>query len=704
MNTLSRADFITLASSMAGSLVLLTSGCNMSTPGGEHGENFSSSAWIVIHPDDTIVFFSNRTEMGQGVILGLPTLVAEELDVALDRIRYEVAQPDAKYFYPGEKSMSTGGSMSMRMSWHPLRQAAATARTMLIQAAAKNWNVSAASLRTDNGEVIDPASNRRATYGALATQAAALPVPQDVALKSPAKYKLIGKANVQRADIPSKVNGSTKYGIDVVVPGMKYVAIARSPVFGGTVKSFDANKAKQVTGVTDVVQVPTGVAVIANNTWAAFQGKLALTIEWDEGPNAYLNSPALFAEYERLARSGSGVRVGYTRGNVDSARGKTIEALYEGPFLAHATMEPMNATADVRDDACEIWAPTQAQSRCRTAAAKITGLPPEKIILHTTALGGGFGRRLQSDYVEEAVEVSKAIKAPVKVMWTREDDIQHDFYRPMAANSVRGILDPNLRLVSLETTAVAESIVKLYSHSNAVDYHPLFGIEDAAYEIPNLRINVVDKVSGVPVGSWRAPDANWNSFVLESFIDEAAHAAGKDPVEFRLAMLKQGSPATRCLQMAAERARWGTPRSRVHQGVAMMYWNGSTAALIADVSLANGRPKVHHVTVAVHCGTAVNPGIIVAQTRSAVNFGLSAALTGNITLQNGRVQQSNFNDYTVLLMADSPSIDVSTVPSEEPPTGMGELGVPGIAPAIANAIFAMTGKRVRRLPFNLENL
>jgi isoquinoline 1-oxidoreductase beta subunit len=358
----------------------------------------------------------------------------------------------------------------------------------------------------------------------------------------------------------------------------------------------------------------------------------------------------------------------------------------------------MNATAHVQSDRCEIWAPTQAQTRCQAAAAKITGLPLEKVIVHTTALGGGFGRRLQSDYVEEAVSVSKAIGAPVKVVWTREDDMQHDYYRPMAVNTIRGAFDSSGKLVSVETTAVSESIVKLYSHSDKVDYHALSGISDSAYEIPNLRINVIDSPSGVPVGSFRAPDANWNSFVFESFVDELAHAAGKDPVAFRLAMLAPGSPAARCLQLVAQRAPWGKPVVGTHQGVAMMFWNGSTGATIVDISLANNQPKVHRISVAVHCGTVVNPQIVEAQVQSAVIFGLTAALTGNITLQNGSVQQSNFNNYIILRMADAPKIDVYVVPSTDPPTGIGELGVPGVAPAITSAMFAMTGKRIRRLP------
>jgi isoquinoline 1-oxidoreductase subunit beta len=698
---LSRADFVKLLASFTGGLILATDGGCIARFDNAAENTTPFNTWIAIAPNEQITFIIAKTEMGQGISTGVATLIADELDVPLRGVRVQVASPSPAYNYPGlPAGMSTGGSTSTRDSWLPMRRAGATARAMLIQAAAKSWNVDASSLRTHEGTVVDPASHRSATYGSLAADAAKLSVPQDVELKSRDAFTLIGKADVQRIDIPSKVNGTAKYGIDVVIPGMKYAAIARCPVFGGTVKSFDATAARKVSGVTDVVQVPSGVAVIATNTWAAFQGKNALVVQWDNGSNANVNTSQLFTQYEQLARSGQGARVGFTRGNVDTGNGKTVEALYAGPFLPHMTMEPMNATAYVQRDRCEVWAPTQAQTRCQAAAAKITGLPLEQVIVHTTAIGGGFGRRLQSDYVEEAVAVSKAIGAPVKVQWTREDDTQHDFYRPMAVNSIRGALDPNGKVLSVETTAVSESIVKLYANSDKVDYHALSGISDSAYEIPNLRINVVDSPSGIPVGSYRAPDANWNSFVFESFIDELAHAAGKDPIAFRLAMLPEGSVAARCLQTVARRANWGKPSAGSHQGVAMMFWNGSTGATIVDVSLANGAPKVHRVTCVVSCGTVVNPSIVEAQVQSAVIFGLTAALTGNITLQNGSVQQSNFDNVTILRMADAPRIDVYALPSTAAPTGIGELGVPGVAPAIASAIFAMTGKRVRRLPFN----
>jgi CO/xanthine dehydrogenase Mo-binding subunit len=445
--------------------------------------------------------------------------------------------------------------------------------------------------------------------------------------------------------------------------------------------------------------------VIASNTWAAFQGKNALVVEWDEGPNAQLNSEDMFAECQRLARDPSKGVAALQRGNVNSVSGKAVEGIYLGPFLAHAAMEPENATADVRADSVEVWAPTQAQTRALLRTMQITGLPAEKIAIHTTMLGGGFGRRLQSDYIEEAVEVSKAVGAPVKVQWTREDDTQHDFYRPMSINAIAAVLDNKGHITAMTHRIVAEATgreyrPKQFGQAHGIDGSALRGITDAPYDMPNYAVTYIEKEYGVPVGSWRAPDANWNTFVVESFMDELAHAAGKDPIEFRLANLQPDSPAALTLRSVTQHAKWGERRSGIYQGAAIMVWNGSTGALVADVSMNGKTPKVHHVTAVVDIGTVVNPEVVVAQVRSAINYGLSAALTGKITLKNGRVQQANFDTYTVLHMADAPQIDVYPMPSHEHPTGIGELGLPGIAPAMGNAIFAATGTRVRRLPFS----
>jgi isoquinoline 1-oxidoreductase beta subunit len=662
---------------------------------------FVPNAWVRIAPDDTVTVVLSKSEMGQGVSTGLPMIVAEEMDASIDLVRFENAPADPRYIDPAYGDMITGGSASVHDGWMPLREAGATARAMLVAAAAKQWSVDPSSCSTKNSVVYHAASNRKASYGSLAKSAAALPIPQNVPLKSPDRFTLIGKAR-QRADIPHKVNGTAQYGVDVRVPGMLYAAVARSPVFGGAVRTFEAGRAKAVFGVVDVVRISNGVAIIAKNTWAAFQGRNALEIVWDEGPNANVDTESLFAEAEDLAKTHRGESLALERGNADTP-GTVLEATYRGPFLAHATMEPQNATADVREDRCEIWAPTQVQLRARAAAARITGLAPENCLVHTTYLGGGFGRRLEVDFVEEAVELSKAMRAPVKVMWTREDDIQHDFYRPMSLNVVRGVLSGG-ELTALSHQVVSPSVLRRWSPKwfrSGIDSMSVAEVIDAPYAVPNFRVTFTDHEQGIPVGNWRAPEACWNGFVTESFIDELAHAAGKDPLTFRLSLLESNPRAAAVLQLAAERAGWrGKSKAGIAQGMAITFLNGSHAALVADVSMQGKVPKVHRVVAAVDCGMVLNPDIVVQQAQSAANYGLSAALTGKITLKQGRVQQSNFHDYTVLRMADAPSIEVHIVPSTEDPTGVGEICTPPVAPAVGNAIFALTGKRVRQLPLS----
>jgi isoquinoline 1-oxidoreductase beta subunit len=667
-----------------------------------------------IAPDESITIFVAKSEMGQGVATGMPTIVADELDAAFDRVRIVFAPAAPEYGSPeygGDQI--TGGSTSVAGSWIPLRTAGATARTMLLAAAAKQWAVDPATCTTHLGVVTHGASGRTATYGSLAVAAAAIPVPAaaSVVLKTPAAFTLIGK-NQRRLDIPLKTNGTAQYGIDIEVPGMVYAAIARSPVFGGTVKTVNDKPARAVSCVTGVVRISNGVAVIATNTWAAFQGKLALEIVWNEGPVAKQTTARMFAAAEHLAKTRSGEKIGLTRGMPDNQTGTVVEALYRGPFLAHATMEPMNATAWVRDDSCEIWAPNQVQQRGQRVAANVTGLPIEKITVHTTYLGGGFGRRLEADYMQEAVEVSKAIHKPVKVTWTREDDIQHDFYRPMSVNTMRGVVSGGT-VSALTTTIVQPSWLRHWlidatagvrdgfgpSAHGGVDLTSVFGAIDAPYTIPHTRIGYIDYEPGIPAGSWRAPNANWNSFVFESFIDELAHAAHQDPLAFRVKLLAKNPRALGVLELAAEKAGWGKPHPGVAQGLAVTFWGGSYSGMVVDVSMAGGRPKVHRVVTAVDCGVVVNPDIVKQQSEGSALFGLSAALTGNITIDKGRVMQNNFYDYTVLRMADTPPVDVYIVPSAETPTGIGEICTPPIAPAIGNAIFKLTGKRVRSLPF-----
>ncbi|MBV8638512.1 MAG: xanthine dehydrogenase family protein molybdopterin-binding subunit [Candidatus Eremiobacteraeota bacterium] len=703
LDALDRGGFLRLAGTLGAGLVFAVylPGCGRSSTSSSSAP-FAPNAWVRIAPDNTVTVVVNKSEMGQGVATGLPTIVADELDADPNLLKFEFAPADQQYIDPVYGAMITGGSTSVKDMWMPLRTAGATARAMLIAAAAQQWSLDPSACTAKNGVVYHSASNRTASYGSLTAIASGLKVPTNVPLKRPDQFTIIGQQH-QRLDIPQKLNGTAEYGIDVRVPGMLYAAIARSPVFGGKVKSFDPKAAKAVAGVVDVVQVSNGVAVVAKNTWSAFQGKNALQIDWDDGPNANLTTEALFAEAEELARTHRGELVALSRGNTETAKGTVVEATYRGPFLAHTTMEPQNATADVREDRCEVWAPNQVQQRSQQEAVNVTGLPLEKCVVHTTLLGGGFGRRLESDYVREAVEVSKAVKAPVKVMWTREDDIQNEFYRPMSVNVVRGVL-ANGTLTSLSHQVVSQSWLKRWHPQwlkNGVDMLSMAEAVDAPYYVPNFKATFIDHEHGIPVGSWRAPDANWNGFVTESFIDELAHAAGKDPLTFRLALFEKTPRAAGVLRLAAEKAGWGKRQGAgIAQGLAVVFWGGSYAALVADVSMVNNMPKVHRVVAAVDCGTVINPRIVEQQAQSAVIYGLSAALTNKITLERGRVQQHNFYDYLSLRLADSPPIDVYVVPSKESPTGVGELCTPPIAPAVANAVFTLTGKRVRQLPFS----
>jgi isoquinoline 1-oxidoreductase beta subunit len=692
----SRSHFIRATAAFGAGLSLA-----LRLPAGAQSGIFAPNAWVRVAPDETVTIFLSKSEMGQGVIHGLPTVLADELDVDPQRIRTEVAPPNAAYVDPELGEQATGGSTSIQSTWLPLRRAGATARAMLVAAAAKQWDVDPVTCTTRAGVVYHAASARSATYGSVALAASALPAPADVPLKPANRFALIGRDRA-RPDIPSKVNGSVQYGIDVRLPGMVFAAIARSPVFGGRVKNVDARKARAVAGVIDVVRISNGVAVVAKNTWSAFQGRNALTIAWDEGTNSAVDSEQLFAEAARLAHTRAGEHVAITRGNPATARGTILEATYRGPFLAHAAMEPMNTTAFVHDGMCEVWTPTQVQQRAQVAASKGSGLPLERCTIHTTFLGGGFGRRLEADYVQEAAEVARAVDVPVKVTWSREDDIQHDYYRPMSLDVVRGVV-ANRELVAFSHLVVQPSWLQRWKPAwikGGVDPLALEGVIDAPYAIPNFRASYIDHQHGIPIGSWRAPQANWNTFVTECFIDELAHAAHEDPVVFRLGLLRKNARAAGVLRMATERAGWGHRRAGVGQGVAMIFWAGSFAAMVAEVSLQEKVPKVHRVVVAVDCGTAVNPDIVVQQAQGATNFGLSAALTGKITIAKGRVEQNNFYDYTVLRIADAPAIEVHIVPSDAAPSGIGELCTPPIAPAVGNALFNLTGKRIRTLPFS----
>ena len=701
MMQLTRGDFIKAVGTF-GVLALAVGADGCAHLAGSAPPDFAPNAWLIVHPNDTVTIFVAHSEMGQGVATGMPTLVAEELDVAMSAVRMEFALAAPAYMTGIANLQITGGSESTMLSWLPLRRVGATARAMLVAAAAKEWSVDPAACTTKNGSVFHAASNRTATYGSLTATASKQPLPMVVALKQPAQFTLIG-TSFGRLDIPLKVNGSAQFGIDVRVPGMHFASIEQPPTFGGSVKSFDATRARQVPGVIDVVQVPAGIAVVASNSWAAFSGRKALHIDWNPGPNAHLDTDTLARQGIELATSRRGTKVAVHNGDVTAVAGRTLEAIYQTPYLAHSPMEPMNATASVTNTGVEVWAPTQGQTFGQAAAARIAGFPVDKVVLHTTYLGGGFGRRTATDFIEQAVSVSKAIKAPVQVIWTREDDTKHDLFRPMSTNALRGILDTSGNLVGLDHIAVAESCLRSLlppAVKDGIDPAQLDGIINSIYEIPNYRGSYTEVEHGIPVTTMRAPGASSNCFAIESFLDELAHAAGRDPLEFRLALFKKTPRAAGALRAVAQHASWGHPRTPgAKQGIAFTNWGGTATALVAEVTMKGAQPVVHRVVIVADPGIVLNPDIVAAQLQGGVNYGLSMAMLGKITIKNGAVQQSNFYDYLVLHMADTPDIETYTVSSSAAPTGIGEVGVPPIAPAIGNAVFALTGKRIRALPF-----
>lgn len=662
------------------------------------GKPFQPNAWLRISPDNGVTVMIIKSEMGQGVLTSLPMIVAEELDADWKKVRFEQAPVTPAY-----GNQSTGGSSSVRGSWNTLREAGAAARQMLVSAAAKKWNVDPSTCRTENSEVIHVPSGRRATYGALATAAAALPVPENPPLKDPKDFKLIGKPTA-RKDTPDKVSGRAVFGMDVKVPGLLTATVLRCPVFGGKVKSFDPSGAKAIQGVRHVVQIDSSIAVVADSYWAAKKGRDALKVEWDEGPNAGSSTEDIRRTFVEAANQ-AGVearRTGDPTTALASAA-KRLDAVYDVPFLAHATMEPMNCTAHVRPDRCDVWAPTQSPSGTQATAARITGLPKEAVQVHTTLLGGGFGRRSEQDFVTDAAQISKTVRAPVKVIYSREDDIQHDFYRPATHNVFSAGLDKEGMPVAWTHRIVGPSILSRIAPGAVKGGPDPTSIEGAAnipYGIPNQFVDYIMKDAGVPVGFWRSVGSSQNAFVTECFIDELAAAARKDPYEYRRSLLANAPRHRAALELAAQKAGWGGPLPMGHgRGIAVHSSFGSYVAQVVEASVSPaGDVRVHRVVCAVDCGIVVNPAIVKAQMESGIAFGLTAALHGEITIEKGRVRQSNFHDYPLLRMREMPAIEVHIVPSEAALGGIGEPGVPPAAPALCNAIFAATGVRVRKLP------
>jgi isoquinoline 1-oxidoreductase beta subunit len=667
------------------------------------------NSWIRIARDGTVTIIVGQSEMGQGVMTAIPMIIADELEAEWAKVRVEQAPAHPAYGDPmrgGEQS--TNGSRSIRNMLTLWRQAGAAGREMLVTAATKQWGVSPDECFAEQNTVIHRPSGRKLSYGELAGKAAELPVPKEPKLKSPEQFRLIGKA-VARIDTPEKVTGRGIYGIDVKVPGLLVATVQRCPVFGGKVASFDATQAKAVKGVRHVVQISSGVAVVANNYWAAKKGREALKITWDEGPNAQLSSAEITRIYAESAKQPG--PVARKEGDAPSALGgaaKTIDAVYEVPFLAHATMEPMNCTAHVRKDNCEVWVGTQNQTGTQRTAMRISGFPAEAVKVNTTLLGGGFGRRGEQDFVADAVETSQAVNAPAKVIWSREDDVRHGHYRPATYNVFRAALDERGIPVAWLHRIVAPSIGVQHNRplKDGIDSLMTEGAANLPYAIPNLQVEYIYKDLGIPVGFWRSVGASQNAFITESFIDELAAAAKKDAFEFRRDLLTKAARHKGVLELAAEKGDWGKPLPQGRfRGIAVAFSYGSYAAEVAEVSIANdGKVRVHRVVCALDCGTFINPDTVKAQVEGSIVWGLTAALYGAITIDKGRVQQSNFHDYPMLRINEMPAIDVHIVPSNAPAGGVGEPGVPPLAPAVCNAIFAGTGKRIRKLPIRTEEL
>ena len=671
------------------------------------------NAFVHIGTDESVTVISNHSEMGQGIYTSLPMLLNEELEADWARVLVESSPVDAVYNHTVFGLMMTGGSTTTNSEYDRFRKMGAMARIMLIAAAAQSWNVDSQTCRAEKGFVIHTATGRRASYGSLAETASRIAPPKDIPLKDPKDFTLVGKP-VHRLDTPSKTNGTAQFGLDVYIPGMLTAVVARAPVFGGKVVSFNADQAKAIPGVVNVVQVPSGVAVIAKGFWPAKLGREKLEITWDDGPGAALSTVEMRANFSTLSKTPGLVarKVGDPAAALAGAA-KTITAEYEVPYLAHCMMEPLNTVVDLHEDRCEIWTGTQFQTGDRAAAAKVAGLKPEQVTLHTTLLGGGFGRRANPscDFVTEATEVAKAAKVPVKVVWTREDDIRGGWYRPMWYDHFAAGLDASGNPVAWTHTIVGQSIMagtmfESYGIKNGIDSASVEGAADILYGIPNLQVDLHTPKNEVPVQWWRSVGHSHTGFSVEAFLDEVAHAGGKDPYELRRTLLAGQPRMLAVLDLAAQKANWGSalPAGRA-RGIATHFSFDSYVAQVAEISVEkDGTVRVHRVVAAVDCGRTVNPDTVKAQLEGGIIFGLTAALKTEITLDKGRVQQRNFNDYPMVRMFESPTIEVFIVPSTEHPTGVGEPGVPPVAPAVANAIFAATGKRVRRLPIKPEDL
>jgi isoquinoline 1-oxidoreductase subunit beta len=704
MSPFSRRDFITAGVAAGAGLVIgfsLPHGSN-----GTNGEVFSPNAYLKITPDDNVIVVVARSEMGQGVRTSLPMILAEELEADWKKI--EIEQAGASTLFGDQ---TTGGSASVRTTWDPMRKAGAAAREMLISAAALQWGVARASCKAENGTVLHAPSNRRASYGELANKAATLPVPTDVTLKTAKDYKIVGKP-MPRIDTPAKVNGSAEYGIDFRLPGMKYAVLARCPVIGGKVASFDDKETKKITGVGYVGKIgDSSVAVVAESVWSAMEGRRVLQISWDDGTNKDLNTAACMDSL-RQGASKKGVTLYSTGGDVTVLAGHRIEASYELPFMAHAPMEPGNATAHYQGSKCEVWAPTQVPQDVRDSVATAVGLDPDNVKVNVLLIGGGFGRRLEHDYGVEAAQVSKAINGPVKVIWTREDDMRNSTYRPASLHKLSAVLDGQGWPLAFSHRIVAPSISAQKGQPGEGGVDPDLKDEAAlVYSFPNALLEYVATETPVPLGWMRSVYALQVGFASECFIDELASAAGKNPLDYRLHLLSKDedikyfdatwrtSRMRGVLQLAADKAGWSKPLPAGHyHGIACFGCFSTYCAQVVELSMDQGQPRIHRVVSTIDCGQVVNPNILEQQIQGGVIYGLTNALRAKITIEKGRIVQGNFDDYAPIRMNEIPKVEAYFVESTEPPTGAGEPPIPPLAPAICNAIYAATKKRIRALP------
>ena len=704
---LSRRGFLQTSAVAGGGLAVGVNLAGLSVEALAAGTIHTPNAWVHIADDNTITLISARSEMGQGVYTSMPMLIAEELNVDVRTVKVLIAPPNTKLY--GNALLGgpqlTGGSTSVRDGWEKLRTGGAQVREMLLTAAADQWKVDRGSLKADNGWVTGP-GGKKATYGQLAAAASKLPVPEKVALKDPGEFRIVGK-RTKRLDTPAKVNGTAEFGIDVKLPGMVSVSLEQCLVIGGTVKSFDAGKAKAMPGVLDVVQIPDGVAVVADTYWHAKKAREALAVQWDEGAGAALSDKSMLAGMRAGSSGDKSIPlnpVGDADGVIKGAK-KVVRAEYVMPLLSHSPMEPMNFTASFHDGKVDLIGPTQWQDGAQGTVAKALDIKPEDVSVRTTFLGGGFGRRIDVDFIVQAAQISKAVGKPVKLLWTREDDMTHDFYRPQSLHQLAAALGDDGKPTAMTFRMVSQSVTgRVFGLPLEVQDPLMTEAAMAAYEIPATRHEMVKHDAGLRVGYWRSVSHALNAFANESFIDECAAAAGQDPYAYRMSLLTSKPRFANVLKMAAEKSGWGTPVAGRSRGIALMEGYDTYMAQVAEVSMKDGVPVVHKVTVVADLGRMVNPDTVEAQIQSSIVFGLSAALYGEITLDKGRVQQTNFNTYRVVRMNESPAIDITLVQSNEKPGGIGEPATALIGPAVANAIFAASGKRVRQMPFTADNI